>query len=116
MKNQIPYSVPEGYFASLEDRLLSIPEAESRRKHSHLPYYALSTVCVAAVALLLVFLWKGNGNVNSGLDYDQLLMSDMIPHTDPYFLYTMTDANPDEMTEQDIEDYLINCAVNINEE
>jgi len=116
MKNRIPYSVPDGYFASLEEKLLCIPEGKSKGPHANLPYYAFSMVCVAAVALLLVFLWKDKGNMHYDLEYEQIIMSDLIPHTDPYFLYSMSDENPYEMTEQDIEDYLINCAVNINEE
>jgi len=115
MKNRIPYSVPEGYFDCLEENLLRIPEGRNGKISPHWKYYALSAVCAAAMVLFLFFSWSGGETVVEDFSYDQYLMSDLIPHTDPYLVYSVNSEDNSTMTEQDIEDFLISCAVNINE-
>lgn len=116
MKNRVPYSVPEGYFASLEERLHKIPELGRGKYRSPFWYYSLSAACAVAVAILMVFVWKGDRDRPETVEYEQYLMSELVPHTDPYLIYTAAEDNTNTMTAQDIEEYLITCAVNINEE
>ena len=49
MNHKIPYSVPEGYFPSMERRLLEIPARKTRMKFA--PYLALAaSFALAALA------------------------------------------------------------------
>jgi len=50
MKNKMPYSTPEGYFDSLEERLTAIPETRTSLRSRLSPYLALA----ASFAIALV--------------------------------------------------------------
>lgn len=49
MKNYFPYSSPEGYFESLQERLSEIPQR--RRRVSWIPYLALAASFLILVAV-----------------------------------------------------------------
>ena len=68
MTRRNPTSVPDGYFASLQERLLAIPAQESKPRFRAAPYLAFAA---AMAALLLI----GNLTIRepeSGLNDDDI--------------------------------------------
>ncbi|MFA6591825.1 MAG: hypothetical protein WCR48_00140 [Bacteroidales bacterium] len=131
--NKMPYSVPEGYFDTLNARLSKIPqesvkpvrEVESGSPLSEYegaqgkamaisfwqkfrPYVALAASFAAAIVVgsfIINLSLKDTVPENS---YEELLLSDLIPVTEPYLIYgdSSTSAS-EELTDNDIEKYLI---------
>jgi hypothetical protein len=126
-----PYSVPEGYFESLQKRLESIPfQAEARRDdlaasfaaREHSPADAARTrirpalvwaVGIAAALAVGVFVFRGGAGVVSDpvmpepLSYEQLAYADLIPHTDPYIYYEEESQTPSDQAQEEMIDYLL---------
>lgn len=78
MNEKRPYSVPEGYFASLESRLCEIPGSVSRRPFKMprfaVPCMALASACVAAVIVGSMFFGRavpagGNASEDEIIEY-----------------------------------------------
>lgn len=110
-----PYSVPEGYFDQLQERLNAIPRsaeaapAAAGSRKRVFPALILS-VGMAAALVLGVFLFRGSDTSvpSPSLEvdsYEQYAYADLIPRTEPYIYYEEP-AEPDEATEEMI-DYLM---------
>lgn len=117
-KNNKPlYSVPDGYFAGLEQRLSAIPESpcESPRWQGILPYVAIA----AAVAIFAI---SGMMLVNSTAEHspyqdmsilEEMRMADMVPVTDPSIIYGYTDSESSEYTLEEISAYLVDSGTTL---
>lgn len=69
MTRKNPYSVPEGYFESLNKRLSAIPQEQSSGKSIHLaPYFALAAMFAVAVILGNVFVQQSEPAAASASD------------------------------------------------
>ncbi len=110
-----PYSVPEGYFDQLQERLNAIPRSveaapAAGQSRKHLFPALILSVGLAAALVLGVFLFRGSETpVPSPLmeidSYEQFAYADLIPRTEPYIYYEEP-AAPDEENEEMI-DYLM---------
>jgi hypothetical protein len=106
-----PFTVPEGYFNQLQERLGAIPResapdagmqrpSEGTERRWIRPAMVWAT---GVAALLAVGVWVFNGSGGKAdpsaveiVTYEQMASSDLIPRTDPYIYY------PDE-TEQAVD-------------
>lgn len=88
-----PYSVPDGYFRQLEERLMHIPEEnaidaglkgaawQSCRK------YLAAAAVIAAVVVTGLTMSRNIDSEAEPLSGESLWMSDLVPVTDPYMFY-----------------------------
>lgn len=109
-------SVPDGYFASLQDRLVSIPKEYGRRQspvRRAAPYLALAASMAAIVLVGGLFLSKPSGMAAEedafspdGSMYEQLLYADAMPTT--YSLYDFFEdaANEADASIDEYYDYI----------
>lgn len=76
MNEKRPYSVPEGYFASLQSRLSEIPESAPRRPFTMqrfaVPCLAFAAACVAAVIIGNVYIGQP-GPAGNGASEDEII-------------------------------------------
>lgn len=109
-----PFTVPQGYFEQLQERLGAIPResaplqddavAQPSGEGGQRRWIRPAMVWAAGVAALLaVGVWVFNGSGGKAapsaieiVTYEQMASSDLIPRTDPYIFY------PDE-TEQTVD-------------
>lgn len=108
-----PYSVPEGYFGRMEARLQRIPsEASAEREVTAWakvkPYLCL--VAVFAFAFVLkTFLPENQIDLeDQQVTYEQLMFSDLIPQSNPDFIFELDSYQDEVISEDDIRNYLIN--------
>ncbi len=120
-KQKIQFSVPEGYFDKLQERLERIPSAQnggqaSSRWNGIKPYFALAAafamILTAGTAVLKLTAGKMIDSRMS--DYEQIRMADLIPVTEPYLVYLKSDGDS-EISEDDIEAYLINTGTSLEQ-
>ncbi len=124
-----PYQVPEGYFDKLQNRLSAIPRnsantiecvpAEDDKSAGKAmaisvwiefkPYITLAACFAIAVTIGSFIVSKTESKASPQGSYENILYADMIPVTDPYMIYgdSGTTANKNEITDDDIENYLI---------
>lgn len=126
-----PYSVPEGYFDRLQQRLERIPrQAEVRPNElaanltasEHSPAEASRTrirpvlawaMGIAAALAVGVFVFRGGDGVSidsvmpEEISYEQLAYADLIPYTDPYCYYGEEPQAPSDKAEEEMIDYLM---------
>ena len=123
--NRRPYTVPDGYFADLQSRLMKIPQEapaveEQPAKVISLwdklrPYAALAACFVAIVAVGTAVLRTPKTDTEDA-QYEQLVLADLIPHSDPYFIYVDEDETESELTDEELIDYLMDNNVQIDYE
>jgi len=111
------FSVPDGYFDSLKERLGRIPEESSRAVPTTLwmrvkPYAALAACFLAAlVAGKLILSNTAGGSHADPLmeEYGELFYSDLIPVTQPAesLFYEYEYESAEGVSEDDIINYLI---------
>ncbi len=109
------FSVPEGYFESLKDRLGAIPEGRSVIEPGLWmrvrPYTALAACFIFAFVVGTSLLQKTS--VQESLAdkyYKEIVYADMIPLTDPNAIFYGTDEI-ETLSEEDIINYLIESGV-----
>lgn len=123
-----PYKVPDGYFDNLRVRLDSIPsalrgeEASAPETVVEMPtFWAKLRPYVALAAAFLILLTAGtailkttSGRMNiSEEEYFQL--ASILPVTDPYAIYYDEYAEDDELSGDDIVNYLIETGVSLEQ-
>lgn len=121
-----PYTVPEGYFDQLQERLGAIPRQGAVRRNDEArpqmtvaqgddrtrirPAFAWALSLAAALAACFVLIHPAGPKPEDGQDsfsYEQFAYADLIPHTDPYIYYEEeSQADPDPEEEEMI-DYLM---------
>jgi hypothetical protein len=119
-----PYTVPEGYFDRLQERLSAIPrQGAVRRNDVARPQlaatqetrfrpaltWALSLAAVLAACFVLIHPLGPKADAGEDFySYEQFAYADLIPHTDPYIYYSeeesQTASDPEE---EEIMDYLL---------
>lgn len=113
-QHRTPYSVPEGYFASLQDRLQAIPE----RDHQVVPLWVKARPYVALAACVAMAFVIGNaflGRVAAGsadAEYRQLISE--VPYTDPYYIFQETE-DVEEYSQEFLADYIIESGMTMQE-
>ena len=96
-----PFTVPEGYFDQLQERLGAIPRESAPDAGMHSEGAERRWIRPAMVwatgvaALLAVGVWVFNGTGGKAdpsaveiVTYEQMASSDLIPRTDPYIYYS----------------------------
>ena len=105
----MPYSVPEGYFASMKDEVMSRAlESEERRRPFFArlaPYAAMAAVFVFLVTAGTFLLERTTPTEQEKMD-DFYFYTNLIPVTDPYTIESIQVA-AEEVAEEDIIEYLI---------
>ncbi len=118
-KQKIQYSVPEGYFDELQERLERIPTAQNdgqtySRWSRVKPYLALAAaftmILTVGTAVLKITAEKVVDSKIS--EYEQIQMADLIPVTEPYLVYLKGD-NESDISEADIAAYLIDSGTSL---
>ena len=109
------FSVPEGYFESLRDRLESIPGKDGKVAPPTLwmrvkPYAALAACFLAALVAGKLILNRTSGRADKADpffdQYGELFYSDLIPVTLPESIF-YDEESADDISNDDIINYLI---------
>ncbi len=120
-KKRINYSVPEGYFEQLQERLRAIPSqqaevASTQQTQSESGRNWIRPVMgwaagIAAALAVGVFAFRDSGREIPGVtevpSYEQYAIADLIPRTDPYIYYEEESQAPVDPTEEEMIDYLM---------
>lgn len=119
MRQKNNYTVPEGYFGNLKERLSGIPGASSAQPapawSGVRPYLALAASFVLLVAGGTAIL-RNTVRPASGLSADELLgYFELIPATDPYLLFNGSDDLTEAYSDEDIINYLIETGVSLEQ-
>ena len=101
-----PFSVPEGYFTGLEERLMRIPEQAPKGKVILFKQTWFRTLAAAATVALLVTLawlnWNDTTQVTlSGDDIIALTESGYLPYAELTFLEVVDEADLDQLSFND---------------
>ena len=117
-----PYTVPEGYFNQLQERLGAIPRESAPDAGMQRPsegterrWIRPAMVWAAGIAALLavgVWVFSGSGapadpSALEVLSYEEMAYSDLIPRTDPYIYYADEAEQPEDTEREEIIDYLL---------
>ena len=118
------FSVPDGYFAGLEGRLMRIPhgsraEEESRMVRRAGPYLALaaSFLLIFAVGTAVLRLTSGRVDMQPFTVFENLQLADLVPVTSPDIIYGIDDyeAGSEAVSDDDITEYLIESGTTIEQ-
>ncbi len=111
------YSVPEGYFDNLESKLTAIPQmqgSKARRWEKISPYLALAACFCFSLVLGKMIIKGGPALDEDGSTYQEMVYADLIPYTEPLYIFTSTDADESEaLSQEDIISYLIESGASI---
>ena len=116
-----PFTVPEGYFDALQERLGAIPREAAASEPARLKdsaekrWIRPAMVWAAGIAALLavgVWVFSGSGapadpSALEVLSYEEMAYSDLIPRTDPYIYYADEAEQPEDTEREEIIDYLL---------
>ena len=109
------YSVPDGYFAGLEERLARIPSGRQVSGGNGLvrragPYIALaaSFLLIFAAGTAVLRLTPGRLETQSGISFENLQLADLLPVTSP-------DIIEHSVSDDDITEYLIESGTTIEQ-
>lgn len=117
-----PFTVPEGYFDQLQERLGAIPRESAPNAGMQRPsegterrWIRPAMVWATGVAALLavgVWVFSGSGapadpSALEVLSYEEMAYSDLIPRTDPYIYYADEAEQPEDTEREEIIDYLL---------
>lgn len=113
MTKHTDIKVPDGYFANLQDRLLSIPEEQNSRKVHLAPYFAYAA-SLAVLALAGTFILRKTTVVqeedsSAEWAYVSYLAQSMDPDGATY------QWREDALSEEDIVSYLVNDGLTLEE-
>lgn len=100
--------VPQAYFSDLQDRLMAIPEVQRRTSRWSVaaPYAALAA-CFALLVSVGTFMLGRTPASEDYVSYDDLMLADMIPHTDPFLEAYDSDDAPESLTAEELIDFLM---------
>ena len=111
-----PYSVPEGYFGQLQERLRAIPsrqagQAQSGHGRNRIRPAMGWAAGIAAALALGVFAFRVSEGEVPGVSevptYEQYAIADLIPRTDPYIYYEEESQATADPAEEEMIDYLL---------
>ena len=106
-----PYSVPEGYFDRLQDRLKAIPSQQAEASRWIRPVMGWA-VGIAAALAVGVFVFRGGSPAGNpvaaeSVYYEQFAYADLIPRTDPYIYFAESEETQADPAEEEMIDYLM---------
>lgn len=123
-KNSNIYSVPEGYFSQLQNRLEAIPAQQSGNVRvvspvwsKVRPYVALAACFVMAFFVGNFILGRSSQPAQDTLTFQDICYADLIPVTNPYIIY---DDSPytyevqETISEDDVVEYLISSGASVD--
>ena len=109
--DKMPYSLPAGYFDSLQEKVI---DKTARRRPLHNSLVSKLAPCLAAAAVLAAIITSGilllrNDSLNNAENTLALFKSsDLIPVTDPESIFILSSGNDSsEITSDDIINYLV---------
>ena len=104
---KMPYDVPKGYFDMLGNNLekIAAPQKKSAYK-KFIPYAALAASFLLLVTIGTFFL-KSVTPSDTLTDEDLVVFARIIPTTDPMAIYYSQETESENLTEDDIIEYLI---------
>lgn len=104
---KMPYDVPKGYFNMLGNNLekIAAPQKKSAYK-KFIPYAALAASFLLLVTIGTFFL-KSVTPSDTLTDEDLVVFARIIPTTDPMAIYYSQETESENLTEDDIIEYLI---------
>lgn len=116
MKGKNSYNVPDGYFASLEDRLGEIPRQEAGTWQRVRPYLALAAAFAAVVTIGTAIL-RLTASPATDDWADDFAIAQLQPATAPDALFdsSLAESLAPTVTYDDIAQYLIETGVTIEE-
>ncbi|MGM9740999.1 MAG: hypothetical protein ACI3ZP_10390 [Candidatus Cryptobacteroides sp.] len=111
------YSVPDGYFDSLEERLSRIPAMSSDRQRGAFsgmkPYLSLAASFLIIFAVGTVVLRLSSQAPEEDLSYlERIRLADLVPVTDPGLLYLQ---DGEEAEYDELEQYLIESGTTLEQ-
>jgi len=114
------YSVPEGYFDDLKARLSAIPQSAGDQAEQHepvtlwmkvKPYMALAASFTAIVLAGNFVLKTASNRVNVISQAESFEYAYLIPETNPYAIYDSSASEGENVSSDDIVNYLIDTGV-----
>lgn len=104
-------SVPEGYFEDLNERLCAIPAKHPARKNSTMRVFVPALAGAAAALIAGAFIFTRTSSNDAGNDagmltYEQCMIADLIPRTDPYIYFSDEIKHTDRYPDGDIAEYI----------
>lgn len=123
-----PYKVPDGYFDNLRARLDSIPSAQRGVEADTpetvvvmpslwtrvRPYIAMAAAFLILVTAGTAILKTTSGRITVS-DEEYIQLASLLPVTDPYAIYYDDYAEDDELSGEDIVNYLIETGVSLEQ-
>ena len=123
-----PYSVPEGYFDRLQERLAAIPRqgevenapavesfpvaASAGRGARIRPVFATLAGLAAALAACFVLINRPAAPAaEETVTYEQIAYADLIPHTEPYIYFVEESETSEDGMQEEILDYLMQSPI-----
>lgn len=115
--HNMPYTVPDGYFTELKDRLDAIPREEVRVafRDRVRPYAVLvaSFVILVTCGTALLRYAAGYLSDDDGSAMEKIQLADLVPVTDPDMIYGEKDVDAEPVTHEDIAAYLIDSGTTL---
>lgn len=115
--HDMPYTVPDGYFAELKGRLDAIPHEEARLPFSDKikPYAVLvaSFVILVTCETALLRYAAGYLSPDDGGTMEKIQLADLVPVTDPDMIYGEKTVDAEDITHEDIAAYLIDSGTTL---
>ncbi len=122
-RNSRIFSVPEGYFEQLQSRLEGIPVQQSEPADvvslwdKLKPYAALAAVFAIAFCVGSFIFGRSSVAVQDELSFQDICVADLVPVTNPYFIYDDAPFSYEEqnsVTEDDVVEYLISSGATVD--
>lgn len=115
--HETPFTVPEGYFESLKRNAKDIATKKNSCRPSFgkriAPYVAIAASFAAIIAAGSAIL-KVTAGVN-GTDDEAFIAEYIVPVTEPESVYYLSFNDADELTDEEIVEYLIESGVSLEE-
>ena len=124
---KMPYGVPEGYFDNLRIRLESIPSQMEGEKTAPAKVVAMPSLwtrvrpymAMAAAFLIMVTagtaILKNTSKSMTMTEEEYMQLASILPVTDPYAIYYDDYAEEDDISGEDIVNYLIETGVSLEQ-
>lgn len=111
-----PFTVPEGYFENLPARLAATAETPVVTVRERLrPYLAIAATFLIMVTAGTLLLRTFTPSAEADMDYEAYMDEFIVPQSDLDATYYSENTTGDELTVEDIAEYLIFCGVSVED-
>lgn len=114
MMEKLPYSVPEGYFSTLNERLEQIPNRVSPLNRVK-PYLMMAACFASAVLIGGAVMRLSLGEEEQMSEFSQFYAESIIPLTDPYSYFELPEETSDIDDGEAALEYLIDGQISLDE-